>query len=262
MNPAKMFLLGEVISHLRAFTKIPFAKEIARIAHTETLYQQFAAGRTDIPVLAARYEIRFRSVTTAIINYGNHEVLELACGLSPRGLSLAQRDMMYVEADLPGPTRMKRLIVAKLLHEIEQSRSRLHIEPADALVSKELFAVSELLDKPLTLVSEGLLSNLLFTQLCTVMTNVRDLLTQCGGVFITPDFFTTVQRSESLAREEETYTFRTDAEIERFIDAAGFRFERVLQRELVRQVTCELDFDPAELDRQLTNRFVYVLTVN
>jgi hypothetical protein len=64
MNPAKMFLLGEVIAHLRAFTKIPFGKEIARIAHTEPLYQQFAAGRTDIPELAARYEIRFTSVTT------------------------------------------------------------------------------------------------------------------------------------------------------------------------------------------------------
>jgi len=51
-----------------------------------------------------------------------------------------------------------------------------------------------------------------------------------------------VQGSESLAREEEMHTFSTDAEIERFINAAGFRCKRVLQRELVRQFTCELDF--------------------
>jgi hypothetical protein len=262
MNSADTFILGEVIAHLRTYTDIPFAKEIAYLANTEPIYREFETKRKDIAELAARYEIRFKSVTAIIRQYGSGQILEMASGLSGRGMHFtSQTNIVYVETDLPDVVVSKRQIVERILGDKGLSRPNLYIKPANALSFDELYRHAELLSRPLTIVCEGLLSNLAYSELCCVMANVRSILNQCGGAFITPDFFNSEQRKRSLADKGGTYTFNDDDEIFEFIKISGFSFERYLQSEFVPYISCALAFDRIEVGRQLQNRYVYKLVV-
>jgi O-methyltransferase involved in polyketide biosynthesis len=262
MNSADTFILGEVIAHLRTYTDIPYVREIARLANTELIYREFETKRKDIAELAARYEVRFKSVTAIIRYCGNSYILEIASGLSGRGMDFtSEPNIVYVETDLPDVVACKRQIVERILGDKGLSRPNLYINPADALNFAELYQHTELLSRPLTIVCEGLLSNLAYSELCDVMANVLRLLSECGGVFITPDFFNSEQRKESLADNGGAYTFKSDDEIFEFIKISGFSFERYLQSEFVPYISCALAFDRIEVGRQLKNRYVYKLVV-
>ena len=260
MSSSDAIIFGEVIAHLRIFTDIPFAKEIALLANTEPTFKEFEAKRDDISVLAARYEVRFKSVSAITRKFGNDQILEIASGLSGRGLEFSsEQNNIYIETDLPEVLTGKRRIVEQILKEHDLSRTNLFLNFANALHYEELSRNADLLSKPLTVVCEGLLSNLSFSGMRDVVSNIQRLLSERGGIFITPDFFNSQQRRQSLANESNTHTFENDDEIFNFISDSGFKFERFLQSELVSAISCKLNFDREELQRQIENRYVYKL---
>lgn len=65
--------------------------------------------------LVTRHALIDRELET-LINAGATQVLEIACGLSPRGWRMRQKHpgIKYVEADLPGMVQRKRALLSKL----------------------------------------------------------------------------------------------------------------------------------------------------
>jgi O-methyltransferase involved in polyketide biosynthesis len=89
------------------------------------------------------------------------QVVEVACGLSPRGLRFARRygeRLTYIEADLPGMVERKRAALAR----IGSLSDRHRVEEVDALRDESLAAVSTTLDpgQGLAIITEGLLGYL------------------------------------------------------------------------------------------------------
>src|SRR5262249_17471721 len=134
-----------------------------------------------------------KSVAALIRQSGIHQVLELASGLSLRGLAMTQQDadLVYVETDLPGLTEQKLNLNSELcnVHGFSRPRNH-HFAVANALDLEQLKAAASVFDPqhPIAVVNEGLLQYLHRDELTQVTQNVSELLRTFGGVWITPDF--------------------------------------------------------------------------
>ena len=89
------------------------------------------ARRTRLPtldgMLLARHRVIDRELAAAIDAGEISQVIEVACGLSPRGWRFAQRydaRITYIEADLPDMLAIKRRVLAKLGGETAHHRTQ------------------------------------------------------------------------------------------------------------------------------------------
>jgi O-methyltransferase involved in polyketide biosynthesis len=119
-------------------------------------------GPTLEALLLARHRI-IDSILDDLVRGGVSQVVEIACGMSPRGWRFSERydDLTYVEADLPGMARRKREALAGM-----GSLSARHwVADLDVLQDGgpgSIEALAETLDpaKGLVIISEGLLTYL------------------------------------------------------------------------------------------------------
>lgn len=121
-----------------------------------------AAGLRDLDEnLLARHRLIDALLEGAIAEGRVHQVIEVAAGLSPRGVRFARRhpELRYVEADLPQMAARKR----RLLDERGLGGARHEVVAVDALADDgplSLAALAERLDRTLgcALVTEGLIN--------------------------------------------------------------------------------------------------------
>lgn len=118
------------------YTSIPYAKEMLAFLRSRgaTLSEgpwSDEAARAFAPV----FDARFRAVSRLVAEKGATQVLELAAGLSPRGMELASQGTVYVETDLPESTARKREIVTAVLGAIP---ANLHLCAASAVDRSQL----------------------------------------------------------------------------------------------------------------------------
>jgi O-methyltransferase involved in polyketide biosynthesis len=118
-------------------------------------------GTTLESYLLARHVALDDLLTEAIERHGATQVIEVACGLSPRGWRFVERydRLVYIEADLPDMAARKRDALARM----GSLSSRHRVEDLDALRDEgpgSLAAISATLDQdePLVIITEGLLS--------------------------------------------------------------------------------------------------------
>src|SRR5579859_6622520 len=145
---------------VKSQTSLPYAREAAERLWGADAVQ--AAAREAATVRGAvqrrhHFEIRAQSVDRALRDANVRRVLELAAGLSFRGLALAaQDDVFYVDTDLPAMIATKQDLVRQLAPAT--LRGTLRVEPLDAL-DREAFlrAVGEIPPGPIAVVHEGLL---------------------------------------------------------------------------------------------------------
>ncbi|MEK1942174.1 MAG: class I SAM-dependent methyltransferase [Pseudomonas sp.] len=109
-------------------------------------------------LLLQRHLLLDARVTAAIEQRGVRQVVEIACGLSPRGRRFCQRypDLRYLEADLPGMAVRKRL----LLHSEGWLNGRHQVRAVDILNEQSLQALFAGLDRnePVLVITEGLVN--------------------------------------------------------------------------------------------------------
>ena len=135
----------------------------------ETLRPAMAASRllggpTLEGYLLARHQAIDDLLAETVETHGEAQVIEVACGLSPRGWRFARRygdRLTYVEADLPGMAEQKR----RSLERMGALSAHHRVVEMDALSASgpgSLAAVAEDLDRerPLVIITEGLLSYL------------------------------------------------------------------------------------------------------
>jgi O-methyltransferase involved in polyketide biosynthesis len=221
----------------KAHSGLPYAREVAELVFGS---QEVAAAVSPTPAAALRrrhFELRARSVDEALELVGTNKIVELASGLSFRGLARAARDdVHYLDTDLPDLVEQKRSILAQLCPPTLAGTYR--IEPLDVMDDAAFArALASVPVGPLTIVHEGLLMYLGPDEKLRLAASIREALRSRGGRWITADVY--LRRESTIAREAHVEKFLTEHrveeqkfgdwdEAERFFSEAGFVVERKL----------------------------------
>jgi O-methyltransferase involved in polyketide biosynthesis len=158
------------------------------------------------PNLAPQLEARYKLISKVLKKCGVDQILELASGLTPRGLNqtLKNESIKYVEIDLPEVVKMKKAIFSKIIPAIP---SNLHLLTGDVLNQNDLDKAVVLLDinKPVAIINEGLMRYLSFPEKERLARNIKILLNKFGGVWITSDIsLKKILEEEDRATQDNT----------------------------------------------------------
>ena len=217
----KVSLTAQLAAYMRQFSDIPFAGDVAELLHSRDVFDALLQGHDmkpdDLLWYAPIFEARYKSVTAAIQRSGCRQVLELASGLALRGLAMSQdADMNYIESDLTSISAEKAQLIATLRakHGLVDHHN-LSFPAVNAVEMSQLRQAVMTLrpDGPLAIVNEGLFPYLSSAEMETVARNIRELLLEFGGYWITPDFSIrgeVTQVSEQQRKFRQIVTAATD----------------------------------------------------
>ena len=203
---SKISPTAKLVAYFREFTDIPFAKDVSKIVRAESMVQKLCPDSTmlvDLTKFAApALEARYKSMISAIKQCGIKQVLELASGLSFRGFVMtADPSVIYVETDLPELLLEKKSIVNSR-SEMQRclSRPNLFIEPLNALSIKDIVHATRHFDpnERVAIIHEGLYMYLSRSEKKKLAENIRQVLKNFGGVWITPDFMIDSEAKQSV----------------------------------------------------------------
>jgi O-methyltransferase involved in polyketide biosynthesis len=198
---------------MKSQTAIPFARPAAELLFGAPGVTAGVAEMAKLPGAELRlrhFESRYRSIDTLLADAGAGVagVLELAAGLSFRGLELARQGRFYVDTDLPELAALKADLVARL-HPGPLAGTLL-VRPLNAL-DPDAFreAIALIPPGPVAIVNEGLLIYLDDGEKRRLAANVREVLAARGGIWITGDVYVTTPPDQRLL---------TDARARQFLD--------------------------------------------
>jgi O-methyltransferase involved in polyketide biosynthesis len=197
------------------------------------------------PTLERYLLARHRAIDTmlerTIEDDGVTQVVEVACGLSPRGWRFTQRygdRITYVEADLPEMAERKR----RALERMGSLSARHRVDDLDALRDAgpgSLAAVTETLDRQrgLAIITEGLLSYLEHEAVADLWRRfARELASFSTGRYLSdialgggdaaPYVRVFLVWLSAFVRGRVHVHFRTPAEVEAALERAGFASAR------------------------------------
>ena len=241
----KVSLTAQLAAYMRQFSDIPFAGDVAELLHSREVFEALLQGHEmrpdDLLWYAPIFEVRYKSVTAAIQRSGCRQVLELASGLALRGLTMCQdASVKYIESDLTGISAEKAQLIAILRSRYGLAdQHNLSFPAINAIEMSQLREAMKTLrpDEPLAVVNEGLFPYLSPAEMQDVARNIRDLLREFDGCWITPDFsirgeVTQVsdqqrafRRIVSAATERSMYNNAFDSldQLKAFLDQVGFK---------------------------------------
>jgi O-methyltransferase involved in polyketide biosynthesis len=210
------------------YTTIQWAREMLEVLRAQGAMLPEGPWR-EYGAFASIFDARFRAVSRLVEEKAATQVLELAAGLSPRGIELASRGIVYVEADLAESVAVKREVLTALLGSIPKN---LHLCAASAIDRAQLLACCApfVAGRAVAVTTEGLLRYLTFDEKALVAANVHEILRRYGGWWITPDIHlrSLAQRQTPAHREAELKTLGRDLNENYFedLDHARRFFER------------------------------------
>ncbi len=270
------------VAYWRTFTDIPYSQEL--FDALLTVREQAKADLFDESQirmsLAPQFEARHKILDKLIAESGIKQVLELASGLTARGIIMtANPEVQYVETDLPKMAEEKRNIIQLLETKgVIPNHSNLHIKTANVLELESLEgAITSFAKEPIAVINEGLLRYLNFDEKAQVAKNVCSLLEEFGGIWITPD----ISMKSVIAREAEkadrrigkisTLTgrdisknlFENVDEAQRFFEKLGFSVERHSLMEVADQLAspARLGLSEDQVDEVIRPVVVFVMHV-
>jgi len=266
-----------IIAHRRTFTDIPYSQaifdEFEKIRRVEGNFE--IPEELKSPQVAPQIEARYKLVSRLLNENYPQQVLEIAAGLSPRGLEITDNpDVEYIEIDLPGIVSQKRKIVDAI-----KPRANLYLKVGNALDLESLQTAVSHLDqvRPLVVVHEGLLRYLNFEEKAIVAQNVHALLSQSGGVWITPDItLASIVQAENSVTENQTdkthlligmnienNRFENVDEAQKFFENLGFTVERHSFMEVIDELVSpkRLGQTQQEVEALLKDPYVFVMRI-
>ena len=135
------------------------------------------------PAFTSTVEARFFSTNNFIQETGAGLVLDLPCGYTSRGIKLAGSGVRYIGADLPAVTEAVEPAVRKIIGE----NGNMTYTAVDATNYATLRKAVEGGEGELFITTEGLLMYFNQSELETVFANIRKLLLEFGGKWVTLD---------------------------------------------------------------------------
>ncbi len=233
----------------RTFYRIPFAEEFEQIAEKLGLGSAAIFKKDILRKNSVIFEGRYKGGETALEKFIRENpactILEIAAGFSLHGINLAKKfpGITYLETDLPEMIKMKKRIVKALGLNLPN----LHFAPASAL---DLPALKKalLLAKPkrrIGVYCEGLLPYFTDNEKSELTENVKFLLDDFGGAWITPDpalslksrnfvmsimptWKAVAKKVEKLAkRKYDDHGFQGEKQADEFFEERGFKIKKI-----------------------------------
>ncbi|MEQ1312439.1 class I SAM-dependent methyltransferase [Acinetobacter sp. XH1639] len=214
-------------------------KTLAALVHPIESWAEKYVGGSMRTTLKQRHTMLDTHLEQLIQQYPNLQVLEIACGLSPRGWWFRQHhpDICYRELDLPDMAATKQAALQQ-------------IEPhVDDVLSVDLFTeafanVFKVFDpkRPLVIISEGLINYFekpLLQQLIQAIAiygrdfkelhYLTDLYPEPTQNKLATIIWNSSRLLKLMSRSAFSFHFKTPAEVEIFFHEAGFKQVEVLQ---------------------------------
>ena len=267
---------GLVLRRMR-YTDLPLAREMfeaLEMIHPATSEDwEWIKRRLDFALFAeARY-----LMTDRILGQRNvHQVLELASGLSPRGIVMSSDPAhTYVEVDLRDEALLKEAVIKNLVDAgaINLPGPNWRILKG-SVTEQSVFADAAALfrKEPIGVVCEGLLRYLSFEDKIIMATRIHNLLEIFGGVWITPDIEPLDDNRQRLRRQQsmglcgvnvEENLFANLAETRKFFEDLGFTIQAIELKEMAEELVSpeRCGFSVQQTNEALENKITFVMTV-
>jgi O-methyltransferase involved in polyketide biosynthesis len=253
-------------------TDIPFAKEVVQFLRSKGRdLMDGPWGTRTITQYVAFFEARFKAIDHIVEENQATQVLELAAGLSTRGMEFARRGMEYVEADLPESIQLKEQVVTAVLGHIP---ANLHLCPVNVLDRAALLACcTAFANRPVAIATEGLLRYLTFDEKQQLAGGVHEILSRFGGFWVTTDIhlrkWTQHRRgqvnrqleAERMGRDLNPNYFDDLEHARTFFESCGFAVESRPLLDGIREQVMSMPQASEELLAELEERRVFVLRV-
>ncbi|MBS1656068.1 MAG: class I SAM-dependent methyltransferase, partial [Bacteroidetes bacterium] len=145
---------------MKGYTHIPFARQAAELIVSPEKYIP-DHSRTDLTFWARtlHFENRYFSIDNLLEDLDSKNILELSSGFSFRGLKTTeQKDIHYIDTDLPDVVNIKKEIVAALQEKYSASDRMPELLPLNGLDEEQFDeVVNRFSTGPIAIVNEGLL---------------------------------------------------------------------------------------------------------
>ncbi len=244
------------------------------------------------PELTTMTETRFRSINKIAGNYKNSTVVDIACGYTPRALNETFKDMHYIGCDLPIVTDELGPVIGEMCAERGIKDKEYH--STDATNYRSLRDALNSVEGEVTILSDGLLTYLSNSELTELCTNIRRLLKEFGGQWITSDpdanpLFMAAMTAihgeaayEDLVKTMDVYAEQSDTNIEvqnmtvlaydfentmktvtDFLRSVGLKWERVPMSDYVTEIGSLAGYSDeakAEYIKSLENVYIWIFT--
>jgi len=260
---------AKFVAYLRTFTDIPFAKEMAEESGAEKTYQELAGeSEESLLRLSPYWEARYRATDRIIMQCGITQILEVAAGLSPRGIAMTENpNVVYVVTDLPQILEQEKAIAVAILSRLNSERLNLHFETANALHRDNLLRAATVFvsDRPVAIITEGLLPYLNREEKSVLADNIHEVLRRSRGVWIASDVHTKQFRRDTFRLDEmlrqrqsriaaftgsdlDSNLFADENELEGFFRKSGFQIEEYQYSSVVQELSSPRKLNLAEED--------------
>ncbi len=188
---------AKITAYWRSLSDIPYSKEIAEAVEAEKTAVKMLGDRIKRmgSFSPAMFEVRYKSINYGLNKCGIDNVLELACGLSARGLEVIANGGVYVGTDIPEMHSESLPVITAIAKRNGLKLNNLYLQPANVLNEHELNdAASHFDGKKFAVCNEGLLPYLNMEEKAKMADNLRPLLLKNGGCWITTDLVFRVLR--------------------------------------------------------------------
>ena len=212
VNP--VYLTAKTAVCLMADAGIPGAEEIVRKLKVNSA----ELGMADAEMMLGNelvVEAKYRTMCRLIEETGIRTNVDLPCGYTPKALRMAEKGLRFIGMDLPIVAQE----IAPILLSLTAHPEHIRIHGADATNLESLTAGLNSVDGPLCISTEGMMMYFTESEASAVVSNIRHLLEQHGGCWITPDpefmlqFFLTFQSvlgDKAIGKLEESRKSATE----------------------------------------------------
>lgn len=187
---SKISPTAKMTAYWRAKSDIPHSREVAHVMQGEDMTQQLI-GQQMTSVMAQYspmvFEARYKAINRGLQMCKSGNVMELASGLSPRGLGVVDAGHTYVGADLPNMIESAPLMTSIAVHDGIDPRN-LFYEAVNVLDRQQMGEASQhFKGQSFDICNEGLLMYLNLEEKTRLCANIHQLLTPVMGAWITTD---------------------------------------------------------------------------
>lgn len=279
----KISFTSHGVAYRRAkFMKIPLAKKIYKAlvniqGPLEGKEKERAQAR---PEIVPYFESRYIITDFLLKQSGVKNVVELAAGLSPRGMAWVRDhdEGTYVEIDLPAESMLKKLVIKKMMGKAFRPPDRLVLEDGNVTDPKVIASALEYyMDAgPVAFICEGLLRYLNWKDKARLARTIFHYIERRGGCWITPDleFLADIKESPELTRHYDLmakewdmdvrpYLFKDMDDAKRFFEEFGFEVIRYYHLDWIDDLVSpkQLKLKRSIVEKDLRMRSTFLLVI-
>ena len=130
-------------------------------------------------------ELRYVALNRTIAESGLNVLMDIPCGYTPRVFDFTEKGMHYIGCDLPAVINDFSPIIASMTDE--EQKKKIDFEVVDVTNYVSMKAAADKAEGPVCIAMEGLTVYLSPEEMDQLMTNIRRILVEKGGCWLSSD---------------------------------------------------------------------------